>query len=1276
MLFRSVSAPADGAFINLHAAESTVSFTSSAGGADIDADTWLSHSTDLSLVGGLDVTFAAPDVTFRGRTLDVVAGRDYIVNADVIVVDADNTEGAVDTTGSDTTAVAEETVIFTSDGDITFDSQATAGTGITVTTIDLAITTEQSAHIEADSGILNVLALNADDDKIEFNSGGHTAFLAETGNADILSSDLVSIKAARSLQMQSFLEDGIDVTAELGDFVVRAGGASVYFEGSDFFNITADNPTTDTDTADINFEAANGISVETEIGGLLFEAYSPVPNSPTDNILISSGANHGDVVFDSTRSNIVTEAPLEVTFTSTDGSIDSQTFGHSAFASESDMTFTIGGGEFDVNGYRGVQVTAGSDGFPADLTWTSGGQFDAGANGVIDIHSVGPIAAGDVALALETQAGGMRFVTANTGDIRLTARNDQTFTGDNFLVTPATNDFYAETVGGSIDTFALLAGNFSTQGGPIEMITTTGSLGGAITLDALLADITFTSGGSGSFSAEESIALQAETGIALLSHDGRLTIAAEASTSNIQMIASDEISLVSVGTRYSDPQDGISFDAANNVEFGTTATERISFNSVNLFQIGEHTRPIVDINAGGSSTQDGFVINSVGGIFVQSNRTLELSVTDDFEVTAENAVTGTSGGPMLISSEQDVLLRSLLGVLRLSGDNLDMEATVSIEGTSSGVFSVGSTGRLPSHGVSLQAPLVEFSAGGGMEWISHIVNGDVDETFTITASGDALVKGFSEAGSDTSISFTANDALLFQSRAALQVRSRDRDGAIAFSTQDTTDGDLFITTQVASDVEFNAGNEIGVHSFGPATITSSNSKITLDANDTDPADDVSRGDIEILATGDITATATRNTLWTGEASVTIQTTGTEEDVGGALSFSSTGEMSITSTLDMTIENTLNEGGSITFTSQSNLDVESFNDEGSITFASDLDTSFTAARDVVYTTEGDFLANIGEDVAITGNGIHPSNDYGVFINAENDDIEFRALFGSLSFFGRDGLEVEADGDFNLEADTSLSMVGATGASLFAAGDVVFTAAEARVEFKGNQGFTVTADALEMQAAGIDQLGNHGVSLSSAGRLEVDTGLDDISATGVEGFYVSGSTVSFTTENDNIEIDAENGHFLIDATDYVSFFANDGITTSADENLVMQSGGYLFVDSDAEINLSGDEMLLQATGTDAGVKGFAAGALTLDANGSIYAYSDETPGADVNITTTLGEMVIDTDDPRSSPVLETSSSTSPPTTETSTSPPTTTSISRWAAPLPSHRTSSRPRPTSWA
>lgn len=1218
-----VSAPSDGAFINLHAAQGSVDIDSVVGGIDIDADTWLSHSTDLSINGGLDVTFNAPDVTFRGRTLDVTAGRDYIVNADVIVIDSDNTEGTVDTTvGTDTTAVAEETVIFTSDGDITFDSQAAAGTGITVTTIDLAITAEQSAHIEADTGILNVLALNAEDDKITFKSGGHTAFLAETGNADILSEDLVSIKAGRSLQLQSFLEDGIDVTAELGDFVVRAGGASVYFEGSDFFNITADNPTTDTDTADINFEAANGISVETEIGGILFEAYSPVPNSPTDNILISSAGNHGDIVFDSTRSNIVTEAPLEVTFTSTDGSIDSQTFGDSAFASQSDMTFTVGGGEFDVNGYRGVQVTAGSDGFPSDLTWTSGGHFDAGANGVIDIRSVGPIAAGDVALALETQAGGMRFVTANTGDIRLTARNDQTFTGDNFFVTPATNDFYAETVGGSIDTFALTSGNFSTQGGPIQMITTTGSLGGAITLDALLADITFTSGGAGFFSAEESIALQAETGISLLSRDGRLTIAAEASTSNIEMLASNEISLVSVGTRYSDPQDGISFDAANNVEFGTTATQRISFNSVNLFQIGEHTRPIVDINAGGSSTQDGFVINSIGGIFVQSNNTLELSVTDDFEVTAENAVTGTSGGPMLISSEQDMLLRSLLGVLRLSGDNLDMQATASIEGTSSGVFSVGSTGRLPSHGVSLQAPLVEFSAGGGMEWISHVVNGDVDETFTITATGDALIKGFSESGSDTSISFDANSALLFQSRSDLAIRSRDRAGAIAFSTQDATNGDLFITTQVASDIEFNAGNEMGIHSFGPATITSNNSKITLDANDTDPADDGSRGDIEILATGDITATATRNTLWTGEASVTIQTTATEEDVGGPLSFSSTGEMSITSTLDMTIENTLNEGGSTTFTAQSNLEVETFDDEGSIIFDSDLDTTFTAARDIDYTTDSDMLGNIGEEVAITGNGIHPSNDYGVFINAEGDDIEFRALFGALTFFGRDGVEIEAT-DFDIEADTAISMVGNTGASIAAeGGDISFVAAEARVEFKGNQGFTVaTPTTLDFSAAGIDDLSNHGIAFSSAGRLEVEA--FEVDTTGVQGLYISGSAVDIDAQ-ETITVDAEDGHMLIDATDYVSFFANDELSIEAGENIVMRSGGYLFVDSDASVDLSANSMLLQATGTDAGVKGFAAGALSFDASNQFYVYSDETPGSDVNITTTLGEMVIDAAD----------------------------------------------------
>mmetsp|Transcript_4912 Transcript_4912/g.17529 ORF Transcript_4912/g.17529 Transcript_4912/m.17529 type:complete len:2285 (-) Transcript_4912:46-6900(-) len=1213
----TLGAPADGAFVNIHSSEGDINFSSTT--VDFDSDTWLSHSTDLNIYARSDITFDAPEIIFRGRTLDVIAGGDYTIDANVIVIDSLDTEGTSSTdVGTDATVRSEEEVFFTSDGDITFESTApTAGVGIAVSTKDLTLVSDQSFHAEADTGILNVLALNDDDDKISFHSGGHTTFLAETGNADILSEDLVSIKAGRSLQLQSFLEDGIDVTAEIGHFVVSAPSASVYFEGSDFFNITADNPTTDTDTADISFNAAHGISVETEIGGVLFEAFSPVPTSPTDTILITSTDDHGDIVFDSARSTIFTEAPLEINFNSLDGSIDSQTFGHTAFASESDLTFTVGAGEFDVNGYRGTQVNAGSDGFPSDLTWTSGGQYDAGANGVIDIRSVGPIAAGDVALALETQAGGVRFVTSNTGDIRLTARNDQTFYGDRFLVTPATNDFYAETVGGAISTFAQLSGNFSTQGGPIEMITTTGTVGGAITFDATNNDITFESGRDATFSAEESIALQAQTGISLLSHDGRVTIAAEASTSNIQMIASNEISLLSVGTRYSAPNDGISFDAVNNVEFGTIETDRITFNSVNLFQIGEHTRPIVDLNAGGSSTQDGFVIQSVGGIFVQSNQTLETSVTDDFEVTAENSVGATSGGPILLSSEQNILLRSLLGVLSLHGDNLDMQATQSIEGTSSGVFSVGSTGRLPSHGVSLQAPLVGFTSQG-MEWISHVVNGDVNNVFTITSTGDALIKGFSEAGSDTTISFDANTGLTFQSRDSLEVLSRDRDGTVTFSTQESEDGDLFITTQVSSDIEFNAGAEFGIHTFGPATITSTNSKITFDANDTDAADDGSKGDIEILATGDITATATRNTLYTGEASATIQTTATDGDVGGPLDISSTGEMSITSNLDMTIANTLNEGGSITFTAESDLDVETFED-GSIAFASDLDTTFTAARDLRLENDGETIITVGEDTLIQANGIHPSNDYGVFIDSENDNIEFAALFGALSFVGVNGVEIEITNGLEFFAQTDIAFSGTTATALTGTSFEV-ESYEGRAEFHGQQGFTFSTPVdISFEAEGSDDLGNHGAAFSSAGRLEVD--LDgDISTEGKSGLHVSGSAVSITAEQ-SLDVTGNNGNFLVDATDYVSFFANDGLSVFSTTNMHMESGGYLFVDSDAEIDINAGNADFVATGTDAGVKGFAAGQLTIDTSSNLFVYSEETPGADVNITTTLGEMIID-------------------------------------------------------
>ena len=1167
------------------------------------------------------------DITLNARQLTVSVTGDFDLQAGSIEYGTDKFISSFTASSEQLTLTAGNEVAFTSEGDITWNVNA----GDTfVTTHDLYLQSSNSqgfySHLD-----INFLAVGGDND-IQVLSNGGAQLIARNGDINITSDNDVLWKAQRSLIFRTNF-DGIFLFAEDGNFLVDSA-ASILYEASDAVDLIAYNPD---GTASANFIAEDGILLQSDRNGISFKAEGFVPGS-ADGIFINSKALHGDVIFTSNDGEIIMTTPGAITFT-TDAKANLISAYDSTYTSLNDLSFSALKGGFNFDANTGVSITAGSDGNPSNLNILQPKSFYSIATSQINIHSEGPVSGN--AIEIVSDFGSIQFVTSDVSDIYLHATNDQTFTGGKNYKLESNEDIQATTPGGPIIFQAQTNGRFITEGGPIQLTTQTGQPGGNINLYAISKNITFQSGNSAIFTAKQQFQLTAETDISFDSADGSFAVSADSATSVIEANAAGYITITSSGTRTT-PYDGVYLEAANNVEIGTIGTDTISVNAENYVIIGDVSRPIVTINAGGSPTVTGISITSDGDISTVSENVVQFDINGELIYNGATSIVSYSSGPSNIISTgtdglgEDILLSAALGTIRLEGDFFDLEAPNGIKSTTSGILHINQLGDTRNDKILMNAPLVTFENQGNFLWVVDHVDADLSSTYSLTTKGPGAIIG--ENGGRSTLVFQANSLFTIKSGDLLTFTSQKTYGEIDFKTTGAA-STLTLQTALQSSIEVTSADTINI--FGDTTTFTAGDKITFESQDAIPNVNAPNGDIAFYTTGSINATSQSDVSFSTDENVNILTTSFDEGVGFPLRFTATDELNIQSALDTTIQNTYNEGGSIQFEALSDITIENSQASGElISFTADGQIGFNVARDyTVNVLSNGFTATVASDVSFTATGIDTVDDFGIqFITeSQGDNLDFRSLFGDVSFTASDSITITADlnnldsttSTLNIETRQSGSFTTAQDMTIDASENILSETRAGSTYFKATNEFLVATSSstslIDFQTNGVDDNGLFAIKYTATAiqaSVEVTSLFGAITVESSEALVLQGEFVDISSFKP-VLFNTVFGEILVEAQLNVTYFTYEDIILSSAFQTEFISGGTIYANSDGDVSFFTEnvDIDIRTTGTDADLFFYSSGNMEWDAQSYFLARTAELPGSDVKLTTTLAHINIE-------------------------------------------------------
>jgi len=991
----NITASNPGSYITLNSEISDISFL---------ANNWNFNTENLNVntegsytnnaAGNININ--SNDVTLSAREFNLDAAS-YNLQAGSILYGTDSFLGSYTANSAQLTLTAGEQVAFTSEGDITWNVPRG---DVSVTSPDLYLQSSNSQAFYSNEDI-NFLAVGGAND-VQVKSGGGSQLTARNGDVTINSDNDMLWQAQRSLIFRTNV-DGIFLFAEDGNFLVDSA-ASILYEASDSVDLIAYNSA---GTASANFLAEEGMLLQSDRNGISFKSNGLVPGS-NDGIFIHSSAVHGDVVFTSNDGNIMMTTPGAISF-STNAEANLASAYDSTYTSLFDMAFSAPNGGFNFDANTGVAITAGSNGNFANLNILQPKSFHSFATSQINIESLGPVVGN--AIEIKSNNGSIQFITSDVSDIYLYASNDQIFSaGDDFQI-ESNEAIQSTTPSGPIIFQAQTNGQFITEGGPIQLTTQTGQPGGNINLYAISQNITMTSGNSVFFTAKQEFDLTAQTDISISSADGNFEVAANSATSVIEANAAGYIQISSTGARVT-PYDGVYLEAANNVEIGTTATDTISVNAVNYFIIGDVSRPIVTINAGGSPTVTGLSITSDGQISAITENVLQFDITGELIYNGATSIASYSSGPSSIISTgtgglgEDISLNANLGTIRLEADYFDLEAPNGIKSTTNGILHINQYGDTRNNRILMNAPLVTFTNQGDMLWIADHVDADLTSTYSLTTSGPGAIIG--ENGARNNMVFRANNLFTITSGDLLTFTSERTYGQIDFAATGVG-STITLETGLQSSIDVTSADSISI--YGISTTFTAGDKITFEAQDAIPNVNAPNGDVSFYTTGSINVTSQSDVTFGSNLNVNIQSTSFAGGVGFPIVFTATDELNIDAVLDINIVNTYNEGGVIEFKALSDITIENSPSSGEeISFTADGDISFDVARDYTLNIlNAGFTANVGDSASFTATGIDSVDDFGIqfLTEAQDDAIDFRSLFGDVTFNGAESVTITAD-----------------------------------------------------------------------------------------------------------------------------------------------------------------------------------------------------------------------------------------------------------------------------
>jgi len=1150
------------------------------------------------------------------------------VNANEINLNAQSAKfsslGLTIQTGVSTLVASEQSVTYT------------AGAAVSATAAQLVFNSNSSSYFQA-SGITITAAGGLSD--VKFLSGGASNTIAQAGDIIMSSAANYEETAGRTIQFHA-INGPLSFLARLGDFTVKSSD-DIHFEGLTGFTLTTTQSANGNGTAPITFTSGETTSILSHNEGVLITADGVLHSGsyavPRPGIVVRSTDAYGNIIFDAARSTLYQETRDALNVIA---GRDQFVFGAEGYSVLANNNLSFSSKKhFNAFAKNGINFNAGSNGNPANLNFNIGGNTNVQSSDAITIHSQGPVP--QAAIIVESNKGSIRFSTSNGRNVDSVATDNQPFTAGRNMRVNATRDLDVTSETGSISLFGTTAARFSTEGGPIVFTTKTGTPNGAININSNTSSINIVSGNDFDNTATDSISFQAQTGLFYKSYEGRLDVVAGETSSEIQLLSAGSLFVVSNGSRIQ-PEDGIYMQASNNIEFKAETT--VALNAIEKVTIGDITRPLIRINAGGSTSVTGVDMTSDGAIYTATDNTWKTAVDKLFQVIAQNSVTVKTGGETTIRSTgstgigENINLKATLGTLKVHGDNTAFTATEQIKGTTSGVLTITSTGLLPEHGIEMDAGKdILFTAKSVLDISTTAIDADLSDSATFTVKGNGLVQNVQGEGGSTRFfarggSFTGTAV----SGTGLTVSTRLPDAPMTIRTLGNSNSSIIVSSGSNSDLEFVAGNILAIGA--KQTSLTGRSDVSITSETTSPHGGV----IEVYATGSITGTAQRDLTLQGDDSVQIITTGSTLGVGAPITLTATDRITFTqesATVNaedsFIVQNTPGEGGSVTFYGAKNVLLSAvsgvyFNADHNLNFISVGDSSYTLLSSVT---------EVAGDVTYTAAGKTGAQAYGIFLEniANNDRLLLSSHpFGTMEIYGRDGVTFTTPDPMNFNADRSMRFVShgkdnaKVGTAIGSSSTTVLNLANQNNNLfvQGKSGVVMTAaTAINVQSFGIDNNGVAGTRLESFA-----TGGDIF--VGAPAITTASSTLINVASNINLNAantltlsnDGGSGNTAFQSTGAMNVDSANGFVVNAARDLNFLSNGAIRFNASSTINMfARDTLLLQTQAPQANISLTAAGAnyfgLSTGATKIVYIETvSPHSGADISFWSTQGRIEI--------------------------------------------------------
>jgi len=1159
-------------------------------GGDISVSTGQFYQTaggSWNIITGkaTDLSFTASDSYLELQPVSVTLSGDYDVQAGSYSYSSFEFDAYFDATVRGGLSLhAQESVYITSDGDLTF-NLATSPFVARASNLWQAHSYDSSEFFAG-----TTLSITAPGSKnVQIHSDGLTGFKSRTNDVVISAASYFDVDAGRVV-MDAFSSGAKFLATSRGNVDVASSQGSIRLQSDGTIESTNQDSHIFTSTDGVDFTADKGLYFYLE--GVLSGGNTAVE--------FHSSNLYGDIVFDSELSGFTLVTLKSINYQAANN-ISLASAQGAQFLANTDINWNAPHGSFDVNGAEGISILAGEGVDPADIIFNQlQGAYQVLAGEQIKFHSTGVVEQTAITISAVSD---IRFSTGNSGDVTFLADGLLDIFASGSITATGTNNLYVESETDAVTIDAITGADFYTKGGPIRFSTLTNANGGQINLVATGGDIDLTSGNSTTIFARGNINLNAQAGMSFTSIDGSVEVSAESASSYINLLSQGGIQVRSSGSERT-PEDGLIFQAANNIAFGTPTTKTIQFNAGNDFVVGDVTRPIISFNAGGTSAVDGFTIDSSGGIYTSSENTFQSDIGGNLEVDTHFIIGSVSHGPTQLTSGKAMFVNADAGIVELSADRfLKVVSSDSLTGTTAGSLDLISVGNGPNDQMLWQAPAVSITTGTH-QMMGTVLDADLTHSFTLTTSGTGTLVGGLD--SDSHISFVSKTTFTAASDNLLSFITLEDNGPIEFATKGAN-SNVNLVTDIQSDMEIGSSGNLDVFA---ATASWSANSISITAIDTVTQSERTDGDIQVGAQSNINAFSQQDMFLAGAREVLIETVGVTAGVGAPLSITATGDINLNADGDFLIANTPGEGGSLAFSALTDILIQNSDSRAFTNVVSDENVQFTATRDYSTVETNEFYTLSGDEQTITSNGKDSNEGFGIKFTttqATLAEITFQAIFGSIQFSAGTNINVNADGhpgdpghDLTITSDHNGSFRGKTGTTINTVNDVSITTKQGRILLDSATGIEVDAKTTPLQSTpdllfqggGVDDNGDYSIRFREEGGfpMNINVGVDlsidaneDVSFRAPIISMASDTSIAFESAQADLlfrgqttDLFAENVAYsarnIVYKTDYFGINAQAGMKyTATNGDLVLETTGL-----HGNIDLSASaEILLKST-----------------------------------------------------------------------------------------------------